>query len=258
MKLSFLDLAAELRTKVYRYLLQNEKALCPDSTGLISNNKDLYADVYMHFEGATNVLRANKQIHHEASAVLYGDNTFYFNDELFHGTCLDCMVQSIMCFHGSDISVMHDWLLTIGSHNRRHLRYIEIVVSEPAFLQCEGEFHYLYRPLGPARKKSPPKGKHLYDALGLLAQDGCLQSLWIGFEGPEQYDLADYLFSNGLKGQLVQQLIKLGRVEEFDVSPLPRTTLGLTTLSDLNGILLHGDVRGTSLTAKEDEVVETT
>ena len=256
MKLSFLDLAPELRTKVYRYLLQNEKALCPDSTGLIRSNKDLYADVYMHFEGATNVLRANKQINHEASAVLYGDNTFYFNDELFHGTCLDCMVQSIMCFHGSDISVMYDWLLTIGSHNRGHLRHIEIVVSEPTFLQCEGEFHYLYR-FGLTKKRSPPKGKHLYDALGLLGRDGCLKSLCIDFEGPEQYDLADYLFSNGLKGHIVQQLIKLGRVEEFDVSPLPRTTLGSTTLSDLNGILLYGDVRGTSLATKEHDVVET-
>ena len=257
MKLSFLDLAPELRTKVYCYLRRNEKALCPDSTGLISSNKDLYVDDYMHFEGATTLLRANKQINHEASAVLYGNNTFYFNDELFHGTCLECTKQSLMCFHGSGISVMHDWLLAIGSHNRGHMRHIEIVVSDPAFLQCEGKFHHIYS-FQRIKKRSPPKGKHLYDALGLLSQDGCLKSLRIGFEGPEQYDLADYLFWNALKGQIVQQLIKVGRVEEFDVSPLPWTTLGLTTLADLKGILLYGDVRGTSLTAEEGNVAETT
>ncbi|KAJ1326877.1 hypothetical protein MN608_08325 [Microdochium nivale] len=63
---SLLDLPGEIRNDIYQLVLSRDEPL----------NVAGYSSVFMGPQMSTALLRTNKQVHNEASAILYGQNTF--------------------------------------------------------------------------------------------------------------------------------------------------------------------------------------
>ena len=151
-------------------------------------------------------LRTCQQIHREASEILYGGNTFYFDDIASEGfiTLTDCIkhcesctetlganfdyrcrgcdttVKGHRCTYIGDIeqrsiSTMTEWLISIGEANRLHLRLIHLYFTTPVFTDSTKiAISPTVVPIG--------YGAHLLDkALRLLSDNNNIRSIGLSF-----------------------------------------------------------------------------
>ncbi|KAI5361148.1 hypothetical protein Slin15195_G122610 [Septoria linicola] len=80
----FLDLPSELRNSIYDLVFKGKVPICVEWTGSTigaSREPDFVGpEFFKPTSTAANLLRTSRQIHHEASSILYGANQFIFSD----------------------------------------------------------------------------------------------------------------------------------------------------------------------------------
>lgn len=230
MAFRFLDLPLELRTKVYRCLFFNggvavyaSGALCPEQT---SNQ-----DRILIFAESIALLRVCSQTHSEGTVILYGSNTFYFDD-----CCRDCTRYSECCCpKRSQITYLYSWLHSIGN-NRMKLKKLQISIQNPCLLVSaaergyetevgDGEFSY--------------DGSYLGKAFDLLSLNHSLQKLELDICIAEDL-VQEFLDRRGMNSILLQKMSKIRGLQELRVTPLPVTAVGLDRLAKLKSIMEKG------------------
>ena len=163
------------------------------------------------------LLQSCQQAHEEATAVLYGNKIFYFDDASYGTVRIEASAHCHYCSEESpihwdrpvsmtpdircrdahdgkhyiflprcDFVSMYDWLFKVGERNRLKIRHIHISLSDSQFAKVLGERHLDDDP----RKPSPVGGDLIEKALGLLAQGHNLDTF--GFSFQQRYlDLLD-------------------------------------------------------------------
>lgn len=134
----FLDLPPELRVRVYSYLFEFEGPLT-----IFERSRSIYARVWTEHGSyepgiTTGLLVACRQIHREATPVLYGCNTFDVNHNRRFLKTIKRYIPHIRRFivgHSTKTARHADFVLLKAATS---LSYLEI----PSYL-CEGKFYSL-------------------------------------------------------------------------------------------------------------------
>ena len=227
----FLDLPFDVRKQVYRFLLHSKDSICPDVTGSLklytfhSEKRKEWYESHSLIEVA--VLRANRQVHEEAAAVLYGDNAFTFDDWDYREKCVSRRNHACRCPGETDLNLLYTWLHAIGRQNRRALRRLRIILSHPAYMLCPNERRFFpdardqrYSPVG----DTMPQGHHLEAAFRLLALEHGLQRLKIEFDNKARWgkpELVRHFFANGLQSRVLRALASIKGLADLSFDPMP-------------------------------------
>ncbi len=169
------------------------------------------------------LLQSCQQAHEEATAVLYGNKVFYFDDASYGTIEIEASAHCHYCSrerrilgdrpvsmttynrcrdaHDSkhyvviprcDFVSMYDWLFKIGEKNRLKIRHIHISFSKSQFAKVLGERHLVDDPLKP----SPVGGDLIERALRLLARGHNLNTFTVSFR--QRYlELSDTEYAAG-------------------------------------------------------------
>ncbi|KAG8528633.1 uncharacterized protein KY384_006320 [Bacidia gigantensis] len=218
---NFLDLPRELRDEVYFWAFDT---LPKNRTVQPSLNKRPYLGPFGPAGPIANVnplLRSCRQIHDEATLLLYSKHKFYF-DDTHHGVAtmkvrlsefgekslchrdkydshIQCTQSKAKRYHKKgdfvrmpkcDITTLNKWLQTIGTRNRLMIRNIELSLSGARFTHFRGGKDNITYDLGRqwmnGSSYHTALGGHLLEsAFHLLARGHGLQTLTVTFAGPE-------------------------------------------------------------------------
>lgn len=227
MPFPFLGLPAELRTKVYRFLLHYGELVVDPIDGVCSAIASPERKIF-DLADSIPFLRTCAQIHEEATFMLYGSNQFYFGDES-HGCVL---VPKCGCLQVTEIAYLHIWLQLIGK-NRTKIRQLCLEINSPTYLYYPGEIGLKLYNLD---KEDQGKGSYLGRAFAILSHGHNLQKLEMSFR-PMGVELADHLLGFGWNSMLIQQMAKVSGIKEFLIEPLPETRVGLETWAALKAMM---------------------
>ena len=153
-------------------------------------------------------LQSCQKAHDEATAFLYGNKIFYFDDSSYGNTRIEASAHCHYCsgeprilgdlpvsmttynrcydardskhyvvIPRCDFVSMYDWLFKIGERNRLKIRHIHISLSNSQFAKVLGERHGVDDPLKP----SPVGGDLIEKALELLARGHNLDTFGVSF-----------------------------------------------------------------------------
>lgn len=215
------------------------------------------------------LLQSCQQAHEEATAVLYGNHVFYFDDTL-HGTwgtkmdvteyCSYCervrghrpgdgLRDRDRCYDAegfglkheilvpeTDFTSMGNWLSAIGARNKSLIRRIQLHFFTSRYVKVQGARHLGSR-LG---KPSAVGGDFLEQGLQMLAAGHNLETFTISFEAPKpgEYSIdmkqaPIELFSIGIaySDRLKKALCNITRVRHFSCDP----TVGKYTCKEVDG-----------------------
>ncbi|KAL9118231.1 MAG: hypothetical protein Q9187_005224 [Circinaria calcarea] len=220
MPFPFLDLPAELRTEVYRYLLHSKGRIEIDPLDAIYTIGASEGRPIRVFADSIPFLRTCVQIHREGTAMLYGSNVFYFEDEPY---CTNCG-----CVQAIAIAYLHIWLQLIGK-NRTKITQIHIFIEDPLSLYYPGEIGLeLYN----LNTENEGRGSYLGNAFAIFSHGHNLQKLEMRFS-LAYFRLSDHLLGFGMNSLLIQQMAKVSGVKKVIIKPLPKTCIGVETLAKL-------------------------
>lgn len=226
MPFPFLDLPAELRTEVYRYLLHSKGRIEINPLDTIYTVDASETRPIWVFADSIPFLRTCVQIHREGTAMLYGSNVFYFEDEPY---CTNCG-----CVQAIATAYLHVWLQLIGK-NRTKIREIHLFIEDPLSLFYPGEIGLdLQDP--DTEDQGRGRGSYLGKAFAILSHGHNLQKLEMRFEWAH-VRLSDQLLGFGMNSLLVQQMSKVWGIKKVIMKPLPKTRIGLETLAELKAMM---------------------
>jgi hypothetical protein len=196
---SFVDLPPEIRNKVYNLCFAKPAVVTPIITPIRSLNNAREA---LPFAGSIPFLRTCNLVHLEASPVLYGNNTFFFDDV---GKGFNEVVQQC------DITSMYIFLRLIGAENRLRLRKIYVHIVKFRFCYYDSESI-------PGETAKTNGGKYLGDAFELLAQGHRLRSIKIILGNKQSIAAANSSYTaQALVGHLIRPIEKsklLGQLQK--------------------------------------------
>ena len=239
----FPDLPFDVRKQIYRFLLHSKDSICPDVTGSLKlytyhseKRKEWYEN---HSIIDVAILRANRQIHEEAAAVLYGDNAFTFDDWDYREKCVSRRHHACRCPGETDLNLLYTWLHAIGRRNRRALRRLRVILSHPAYMLCANERRFF--PDARDQRYSPaddtmPQGHHLEAAFRLLALEHGLQRLKIEFDNKARWgkpELVRHFFANGLDSRVLCALASIKGLADLSFDPMPEAARDEAVTADL-------------------------
>ena len=218
----FFRLPLDIRRMIYEEVFRTplaDKTITPDPSYRRRQLGRRFAEHTVKYDLA--FLRSCQQAHQEATAVLYGSKSFYFDDTSYgyediqveastycwyclgeksipqgppasmamatQNRCLDAhdgkhYIQIPPC----DFVGMYDWLFKIGERNRIQIRHVHISLSGSQFAKVLGEQHLVHDP----RKLSPVGGDLIEKALALLARGHNLNTFSVSFRH-RYLDLSD-------------------------------------------------------------------
>ena len=130
----------------------------------------------LHVSDSLPFLRTCKRIHDEATAVLYGNNIFYF-DDVVHGEETLPMSEPFCDLPFNDFTTIYSFFESIGSVNRAKLHHVELGFSSYPLDSYPDEFRG--RKGRKYERFVESWGQYVEDALKLLAPKQNLQTLEI-------------------------------------------------------------------------------
>ncbi|MCJ1454614.1 hypothetical protein MMC28_004967 [Mycoblastus sanguinarius] len=184
MALPFFRLPSEIRSIVYGILFTSpheEKLITPDPEGSRQRNGVNKRGVCMN--GGLPLLRTCQQVHEEATAVLYGQNMFHFNDEP-HGDELYNVVGFNILLPWCDFVTMHVFLSRIGRRNRSKIQHLRLSFFSKYFITYPDQL--------PSWSPKGGGGSCVADALELLCDDQNLQRVEILFPNEFRRGLTEF------------------------------------------------------------------
>lgn len=240
----FLRLPWDVRHLIYQYTLHTKDSICPDVTGslkLYTYHSEKRKEWYENHSVISDVtlLRTCKQIHTEASTVLYGKNSFSFDDWDYREKCISRRHSSCRCPGETDLNLFYTWLHMIGKANRLKLRQIRVIFSHPAYTICPGETRF--RPDVKEQQyieeeNMLAQGKHLVDAFNLIAMDHNLLRIKLEFDNKGKWgklELVRYFLFNGMDSRILQALSRITGLKDLELEPSPTCQKDEVTLQDL-------------------------
>ena len=228
----FLALPFDVRRLVYRFLLHSRDSICPDVTSSLklytyhSEKRKEWYESHSIIDVA--ILRTCQQVHDEATAVLYGENAFTFDDWDYREKCVARRHHACRCPGETDLNLLYTWLHAIGRRNRRRIRRLRIILSHPAYMLCAGEerFRPDARDQGYAdADDTMPQGQHLVAAFRLLALEHGLRRVKIEFDNKARWgkpELVRHFFASGLDARKVlAALASIRGLTDLSFDPAP-------------------------------------
>ena len=227
MTFAFLDLPPELRVQIYKYLLKVPGGIRPTKSGdscymLTVTTKPIIERFKSSVEtsdqlGGLDLMLVSRQLHHEASEILYGHNTFQFFDlDYLPYLDMDCKVN--------DFDQIYPWLVVIGRRNRSLIRSLELLFAGgkvPLDSEIEDPIHAREDPYATHKILRKSSDMHyLIEAMKTLAPGNNLRLLNIDFDLPLEpfYDksVPDFcvLFRRS-SSKLLEAILLLKGVEEL-------------------------------------------
>ena len=171
----FFRLPPEVRNMIYGLLFETahkDKTVTPDPAG--SRRQNNLGHRTLNLSGSLPLLRTSQLVHREATAVLYGNNVFRFDDHPHNDDkhTIPGFKMSLPC---CDFLTMYFFLVSIGKDSREKLQHIHLNFSNLSFViypeQLNGD--WLHRKAG---------ASFIGDAVDLLAASHHLQTLSVSFD----------------------------------------------------------------------------
>lgn len=172
----FFRLPPEVRNMVYGLLFETahkDKNVTPDPTG--SRRQNDLGQRTLNLSDSLPLLRTSQLVHREATAVLYGNNVFRFDDHP-HNDDEHTRPGFEMSLSCCDFLTMYFFLVCIGKGNRKKLQHIHLNFSQHDFVVYPDEVYITWVMLCYNAGAS-----FVGDAVDLLATSHHLQTLSVSF-----------------------------------------------------------------------------
>ena len=187
----FFRLPPEVRNMVYGLLFETahkDKFVTPDPGG--SRRQNNLGQRTLNLSDSLPLLRTCQVVHREATAVLYGNNVFRFDDRP-HNVDKHTVPGFKMSLPCCDLLTMYFFLVSIGKGNREKLQHIQLNFSAYSFILYPEEIR-------DRQKLDWNAGAGFVgDAVDLLAASQHLQTLSVSFDAAGSPSEDNYLkFSN--------------------------------------------------------------
>ena len=174
----FFRLPPEVRNMIYGLLFETahkDKFVTPDPAG--SRRQNNLGQRTLNLSDSLPLLRTCQVVHREATAVLYGNNVFRFDDHPHNDDehTVPGFKMSLPC---CDLLTMYFFLVSIGKENREKLQHIHLNFSDVSYITYpeEPKRSCLYRNAG---------ASFVGDAVDLLAASHHLQTFSVSFDSAE-------------------------------------------------------------------------
>lgn len=183
MPFPFFNLPFEIRNIIYKNLFtpaDENQRIAPDPKhfGHHMSLRPDRANELLHCQ-ALALTRTCQQAHKEVTNVLYGDNTFEFDDfpyyekdEYRHSDIYECGVYFPAC----DIIYLYAFLSRIGKANRQKIRHFQLYLSTDLYVTDPAEDYLLRSGLNGG-------ASYISDALDFFSESHRLQTLVVWFHG---------------------------------------------------------------------------
>ena len=173
----FFRLPPEVRKMVYGLLFETthkDKNVTPDPTG--SRRQNNLGQRTLNLSDSLPLLRTSQLVHREATAVLYGNNVFRFDDHPHNDDehTIPGFKMSLPC---CDFLTMYFFLVSIGKGNREKLQHIHLSFSLIEFVSYPDDVDSKSDML-----HSNAGASFVGDAVDLLATSHHLQTLSVSFD----------------------------------------------------------------------------
>ena len=171
----FFRLPPEVRNMIYGLLFETahkDKIVTPDPTG--SRRQNNLGQRTLNLSDSLPLLRTCKVVHQEATAVLYGNNVFRFDDNP-HNDDVHTIPGFKMSLPCCDLLTIYFFVVSIGKDNREKLQHIHLNFSKISFVRFPEELRgdCLYFDAG---------ANFVGDAVDLLAASHHLQTFSLSFD----------------------------------------------------------------------------
>ena len=172
----FFRLPPEVRNMVYGLLFETahkDKNVTPDPTG--SRRRNNLGQRTLNLSDSLPLLATSQLVHREATAVLYGNNVFRFDDHPHNHDehTIPGFEMSLPC---CDFLTMYFFLVSVGKGNRKKLQHIHLNFSHGVFVdypdEADSKWNMLHDNAG---------ASFVGDAVDLLATSHHLQTLSVSF-----------------------------------------------------------------------------
>ncbi|KAI9717388.1 MAG: hypothetical protein M1812_004740 [Candelaria pacifica] len=188
---NFMKLPPEIRNKIYRILLRVDFDIRPDINGPLaaysgySGSPECYPRTINHCE----LLRVSRQVHSEASTVLYRENTFAFSDTDYREDWVDEVWDGAS--HDCDLGNLYTFLCLIGPSNRQKLRTLKFTMMHIGFAYSIGG---IYPDSDRPGEHRVPLGQVLANSFELLSKGHNLRTIEINCWQISEYYAYEHFF----------------------------------------------------------------
>ena len=174
----FFRLPPEVRNMVYGLLFETahkDKFVTPDPAG--SRRQNNLGQRTLNLSDSLPLLRTCHVVHREATAVLYGENVFRFDDHPHNDDkhTIPGFKMSLPC---CDFLTMYFFLVSIGRNSREKLQHLYLNFSNLSFVRYPEESEGVYLHLNAG-------ASFVGDAVDLLAASHHLQTFSVSFDSAE-------------------------------------------------------------------------